>query len=155
MGIGDGKEKEVSGVMDQKEQEDGESSSVGEDPPSPSHGLHDGGHKGNAAKEHKNDDDDDDDRGHENSSLQDKSGNAEEEEEEEDERISSQRLYGYEDADQSMHSARNQQRMTRRNVVTAEVARYEMSYHPGRLVSITFHPIFVSISCDDGADTPV
>jgi hypothetical protein len=58
---------------------------------------------------------------------------------EEEDRINSSRLYGYEDPDRSVHSGNgrpNPERMIRRNVVTAEAARYEISYHPGRVVSI-------------------
>lgn len=60
----------------------------------------------------------------------------------------SARMYGYEDTERqsagggdgdgnsSSSHLKTNQRMNRRNVVTAEAARFEISYHPGRVVSI-------------------
>jgi hypothetical protein len=137
MDPGNDKEEEVSGGAVVNQKVEAEDSSVAREPSR---------HTVNATMGEQNHDDDDD-RGHGKSSLQDQGGNDDnpdaddDEDEEEKERINTSRLYGYEDADQSIHGTTNQQRMTRRNVVTAEVVRYEMSYHPGRVVSIVFQSI--------------
>ena len=67
----------------------------------------------------------------------------------------SKRLYGYGETERSGDgsSSHLNNRMNRRNVVTAEASRFEISYHPGRVLSTCTVLFLMRLNCSGSCDT--